>query len=101
MWDKIKKYLYTCFIFTTLFLTVGFAAETNNCEEHAKEKLERKNLDLIILNDVSRQDIGFNSDNNEVTVFDKDGKVAHFDKQSKANIAACLMELIFKAAKKN
>lgn len=44
---------------------------------------------------------GFNSDNNEVTVFDKDGKVAHFDKQSKANIAACLMELIFKAAKKN
>ena len=81
--------------------TVGFAAETNNGEEHAKEKLERKNLDLIVLNDVSRQDIGFNSDNNEVTVFDKDGKVAHFDKQSKANIAACLMELIFKAAKKN
>lgn len=79
--------------------TVGFAAETNNCEEHAKEKLVRKNLDLIVLNDVSRQDIGFNSDDNEVTVFDKDGQVAHFDKQSKQTIATFLMDLIFKAAK--
>lgn len=66
-----------------------------------KRSLKERTFDLIVLNDVSRQDIGFNSDNNEVTVFDKDGKVAHFDKQSKANIAACLMELIFKAAKKN
>lgn len=80
--------------------TVGFAAETNDCEDNAKAKLIRKNLDLIVLNDVSKKDIGFNSDDNEVTVFDKDGKVAHFDKQSKSAIAKYLMELIFKTATK-
>ncbi|MGN1282185.1 MAG: bifunctional phosphopantothenoylcysteine decarboxylase/phosphopantothenate--cysteine ligase CoaBC [Succinivibrio sp.] len=80
--------------------TVGFAAETNNCEENAKEKLLKKHLDLVVLNDVSRKDIAFDSDDNEVFVFDKDGQVAHFEKQPKAVLAAYLMELIFKAAKK-
>ncbi|MFA5632064.1 MAG: bifunctional phosphopantothenoylcysteine decarboxylase/phosphopantothenate--cysteine ligase CoaBC [Porticoccaceae bacterium] len=46
--------------------TVGFAAETNNILEHARGKLARKNLDAIIANDVSRDDIGFNSDDNQV-----------------------------------
>jgi len=46
--------------------TVGFAAETNDVLEHARGKLLRKNLDAIIANDVSRQDIGFNSDDNQV-----------------------------------
>ena len=80
--------------------TVGFAAETNNGAELAKQKLERKHLDMIVLNDVSRSDIGFGSDENEVTVFDKDGQVAHFDKQSKQVISQYLMDLIFTAAKK-
>ncbi|MGN0903223.1 MAG: bifunctional phosphopantothenoylcysteine decarboxylase/phosphopantothenate--cysteine ligase CoaBC, partial [Succinivibrio sp.] len=80
--------------------TVGFAAETNSGESYAKDKLERKKLDLIVLNDVSDKSIGFNSNDNEVTVFDRDGKVAHFDKQSKAVIAASVMELIFNAARK-
>ncbi|WP_415889070.1 bifunctional phosphopantothenoylcysteine decarboxylase/phosphopantothenate--cysteine ligase CoaBC [Neptuniibacter sp. SY11_33] len=48
--------------------TVGFAAETRDVINYAKSKLERKNLDLIIANDVSRSDIGFNSDENAVTV---------------------------------
>lgn len=48
--------------------TVGFAAETENLLDYARSKLERKNLDLIIANDVSRTDIGFNSDNNAVTL---------------------------------
>ncbi|WP_415899028.1 bifunctional phosphopantothenoylcysteine decarboxylase/phosphopantothenate--cysteine ligase CoaBC [Neptuniibacter sp. QD48_11] len=48
--------------------TVGFAAETRDVISYAKSKLERKNLDLIIANDVSRSDIGFNSDENAVTV---------------------------------
>jgi len=46
---------------------VGFAAETNELLVHAREKLERKGLDLIIANDVSDRSIGFNSDNNEAT----------------------------------
>ncbi len=45
---------------------VGFAAETENLEENAREKLRRKRCDLVIANDVSRSDIGFDSDQNEV-----------------------------------
>lgn len=48
--------------------TVGFAAETQNLAEHAKQKLINKNLDLIIANDVSNPDIGFNSDRNAATL---------------------------------
>lgn len=47
-------------------VTVGFAAETHDVIAYATEKLQRKNLDAIIANDVSRGDIGFNSDNNQV-----------------------------------
>lgn len=49
-------------------LTVGFAAETQRIVDHAKDKLQRKNLDIIIANDVSDTSIGFNSDTNAVTV---------------------------------
>lgn len=79
--------------------TVGFAAETNNCEQNAKDKLKRKGLDLVVLNDVSKTEIGFNSNNNEVTIFDKNGIVSHYDKQSKDVIAQLLMELIINRAK--
>ena len=48
---------------------IGFAAETENLHEYARGKLQRKNLDMIIANDVANSDIGFNSDNNAVTVF--------------------------------
>jgi len=48
--------------------TVGFAAETRNVIEYARSKLERKGLDLIIANDVSNPEIGFNSDDNAVTL---------------------------------
>lgn len=80
--------------------TVGFAAETHAGEQHAKAKLQRKNLDLIVLNDVSRSDIGFNSDLNAVTVYDRDGKVAVFDKATKKAIAGSLMNLIFDIKRK-
>ena len=75
--------------------TVGFAAETMHGPEHAKEKLQRKNLDLIALNDVSRHDVGFNTDDNALLVYDKDGQVADLPKAPKRVIAAQLMDLIF------
>ncbi|WP_461517537.1 bifunctional phosphopantothenoylcysteine decarboxylase/phosphopantothenate--cysteine ligase CoaBC [Porticoccus sp.] len=53
--------------------TVGFAAETANLENYARGKLERKNLDLVIANDVSDRTIGFNSDDNEVLVVELKG----------------------------
>ncbi|WP_406021810.1 bifunctional phosphopantothenoylcysteine decarboxylase/phosphopantothenate--cysteine ligase CoaBC [Succinivibrio sp.] len=80
--------------------TVGFAAETDNLEENAKKKIVKKGLDMVILNDVSNKGIGFNSDDNEVSVYDKDGLVAHIEKQNKQVVATSLLELIFNAAKK-
>jgi phosphopantothenoylcysteine decarboxylase/phosphopantothenate--cysteine ligase len=47
---------------------IGFAAETENLLENARAKLVRKQVDAIVLNDVSRSDIGFNSNQNEVTI---------------------------------
>ncbi len=81
--------------------TVGFAAETSNGQEHAKEKLVRKNLDLIVLNDVSSTDSGFNSDFNQVEVFDKDGCVKSFNRAPKTVIAQDLISLIFEIFKKS
>jgi phosphopantothenoylcysteine decarboxylase / phosphopantothenate---cysteine ligase len=52
---------------------VGFAAETEHVEKHAREKLERKNLDLIVANDVSTDDAGFAAATNRVVVLDRDG----------------------------
>ena len=73
---------------------VGFAAETQNFEENALYKLATKNLDLIVLNDVSRSDIGFNSDDNEVFVYSKEGFLEHLHKMPKNILAAKLLELI-------
>lgn len=52
---------------------VGFAAETNNVEEYARQKRQRKNLDLICANDVSKSNQGFNSDNNALHLFWQEG----------------------------
>jgi phosphopantothenoylcysteine decarboxylase/phosphopantothenate--cysteine ligase len=56
--------------------TVGFAAETNDVEAYARGKLHNKKLDLIIANDVSNSDIGFNSDNNAVSLIWEQGSKA-------------------------
>ncbi len=71
-------------------LVVGFAAETSNVLEYARDKLSRKNLDLIIANDVSQAGIGFNSDENAVTVIDKEQSLA-LSQQSKTQLARALI----------
>jgi len=73
---------------------VGFAAETEHLLEHAAVKLHGKNLDLIVANDVKRSDIGFNSDDNAVTVIDRSGQQIRLDKASKSEIARQLIDLI-------
>ncbi|CUB05424.1 bifunctional phosphopantothenoylcysteine decarboxylase/phosphopantothenate--cysteine ligase CoaBC [Marinomonas fungiae] len=72
---------------------VGFAAETQDVIAYAKSKLERKGLDLIIANDVSRSDIGFNNDDNQVTVLSKDQQWTP-PKGAKSALAKELVELI-------
>ena len=56
-------------------LVIGFAAETNEIDKNAEEKLNKKNCDWIISNDVSNKNIGFNSDYNEVTIHYKNNKI--------------------------
>ena len=56
-------------------LVIGFAAETNSIEKNAEEKLNKKNCDWIISNDVSNKNIGFNSDYNEVTIYYKNKNI--------------------------
>ena len=70
---------------------VGFAAETDNMEEYAKDKLSKKNADIIAANDVSRKDIGFDSDNNEITLYFKNGDKRNTGKQSKIDIAKIIL----------
>lgn len=73
--------------------TVGFAAETQRVREYARDKLERKNLDMIVANDVAEPGIGFNSDHNAVTVLWRDGEM-DIGQRSKTLVARELIMLI-------
>ncbi|MGE3320377.1 MAG: bifunctional phosphopantothenoylcysteine decarboxylase/phosphopantothenate--cysteine ligase CoaBC [Candidatus Berkiella sp.] len=72
---------------------VGFAAETEQPEHNAKQKLQEKNIDLIAVNDVSRSDIGFDTDENALTVISQN-KTYSIAKASKYRIAQQLLEII-------
>ncbi|MES2675489.1 MAG: bifunctional phosphopantothenoylcysteine decarboxylase/phosphopantothenate--cysteine ligase CoaBC [Pseudomonadota bacterium] len=76
--------------------TVGFAAESENLLDYAQQKLQRKNLDLIIANNISSADIGFNSDNNAVTVIDAKQEMLELTKRSKQQLARDLIEILAK-----
>jgi phosphopantothenoylcysteine decarboxylase/phosphopantothenate--cysteine ligase len=78
--------------FEDLFV-IGFAAESNDVETYAKGKLEQKHLDAVVANDISRTDIGFNSDDNEVSWIDTDSTIV-FSKRSKAQLARDLVAQI-------
>jgi phosphopantothenoylcysteine decarboxylase/phosphopantothenate--cysteine ligase len=73
--------------------TVGFAAETNDVLSYARDKMQRKGLDMIVANDVSDQSIGFNSDHNEATVLWPEGE-QRLDRAGKDSIARQIVELI-------
>lgn len=79
---------------------VGFAAETEGLLEHATEKLKRKNLDLIIANDVAKEGIGFGSDNNEVMVIEASGAMKQIPIMSKDEIANIILDAAKKVLKK-
>ena len=72
---------------------VGFAAETNDLIKNAEKKLSNKNLDLIIANDVSNKDIGFDSDDNEVTLITE--KEKHLiERQNKRKVSKKIIDFI-------
>ena len=68
-------------------ITIGFAAETNNVSINAKKKLNEKNCDWVIANDVSDKTIGFGSDFNKISIFYKDKPEENFEKMSKSLVA--------------
>ncbi len=75
-------------------ILVGFAAETQNLLTFAKEKLQRKNLDMIIANDVSQKNVGFNYDTNMVKIITRDAAVEDIPLMSKKALAAIIIDKI-------
>ena len=82
-------------------LVVGFAAETENVIENAKEKLQRKQLDAIVANDVTRQDSGFDTATNAITIITKDGNnPVELPLLSKREAAERILDVIVKLRSK-
>jgi phosphopantothenoylcysteine decarboxylase/phosphopantothenate--cysteine ligase len=77
-----------------LFL-VGFAAETDDPVPNAVAKLNEKNLDLIVLNNVSDPEIGMGSDDNAVTIIDTSGVVASIEKSPKDEVARAIVDVVW------
>jgi phosphopantothenoylcysteine decarboxylase / phosphopantothenate---cysteine ligase len=80
-------------------LVVGFAAESQNLMESALEKLKKKNLDLIVANDISAPGIGFQSDSNQVTIIDREENMESLPLKSKREIADLLLDRILSRLK--
>jgi phosphopantothenoylcysteine decarboxylase/phosphopantothenate--cysteine ligase len=80
-------------------LLVAFAAETHDVEEHARQKLQRKNADLIVANDVSDGTIGFDSENNEVLIISRDGATSRIGKMPKPAVANRILDLVVERLK--
>jgi len=75
-------------------LTIGFAAETNNLIKNSLKKLEEKNCDWIVANDVSDNSIGFDSDENKISIFYKDKKNENLEKMNKSLVASELVNRV-------
>jgi phosphopantothenoylcysteine decarboxylase/phosphopantothenate--cysteine ligase len=75
-------------------VVVGFALETNNEKEHAREKLRSKNADMIVLNSLNDTGAGFGTDTNKVIIFDKSGKEFDFDLLSKTDVAKNIIDIV-------
>ena len=77
-------------------ILVGFAAETNNLEENAKKKLNTKGVDLIVANDVSEANVGFDHDTNAAVLFDSTGRRTELPLADKRDIAQAILDIALK-----
>lgn len=75
-------------------ILVGFAAESQNVVENAKKKIEKKNLDYIVANDITSKDTGFASSDNKVIIITKEGEEFALEKMSKRKVARNLFDII-------
>jgi phosphopantothenoylcysteine decarboxylase/phosphopantothenate--cysteine ligase len=83
------------------YLVIGFAAETHALKINARKKLRAKNCDAIVANDVSRTETGMESDENEVTIFFRDGEIKRISRAPKKIIARALVKIISKMWEKS
>ncbi len=79
---------------------VGFAAETQELRTNAQRKLLEKNCDLLVANDVARNDIGMDSDENELQIFSQDGTEKKLSREKKTELARALLKIILDAREK-
>ena len=75
-------------------IVVGFSAETESVIQNSRKKIKEKYCDLIIANDVSKKDLGFNSDYNKVSIIDNKGKIKSIPKNKKSYIANTIAKII-------
>jgi phosphopantothenoylcysteine decarboxylase/phosphopantothenate--cysteine ligase len=75
---------------------VGFALETNNEKQHAMEKLQKKNADIIVLNSLNDTGAGFGYDTNKITIFEKGGQEFAFETKSKKEVAKDIVDTIIR-----
>lgn len=75
-------------------ILVGFALETDNEHTNALEKMERKNLDMIVLNSLRDSGAGFQTDTNKVTIFDRNGQMTCYDLKPKSEVASDILDHI-------
>ena len=73
-------------------ILIGFAAETEKIQDNALKKLKRKNLDLIVANNVAEEGIGFDSDYNQVLIAERKGEVIQTEKMSKREISGVILD---------
>jgi phosphopantothenoylcysteine decarboxylase/phosphopantothenate--cysteine ligase len=82
------------------FLIVGFAAETDDLEANAQRKLRHKKCDIVVANDVSGKESGMESDENEVTIFFRNGEKEKISRAPKKIIARALVKILSNACEK-
>ena len=75
-------------------MLAGFALETDNAVENAREKLTRKNLDLIILNSLGENGAGFEYSTNRITIIDRNNNIDKFELKSKDKVAKDILDKI-------
>ena len=75
-------------------LVVGFSAETENLIDNSTQKLKQKYCDMIVANDVSKKETGFNVDHNKISIIEKNGKIENLPRNTKSYIAAKIAKKI-------
>ena len=96
---KTKDILYELGQQKTKQCLVGFALETKNLEDYARQKLTKKNLDLIVANAANEAGSGFSGDTNKITLIDKHNKITNFELKSKQEAAYDIVDYIINLIK--